>query len=293
MNMRSKPADCAQDASKAKRSHVGCLNDVRSVVETLISHLMTKARERTIRRAVSGGRFCSVILDDGGVGLANLCPDVCGKPSRSVSDRLPRPSTPAADALATLAPPVRSAIGLATANALANRFPRSGGLSDEASIRGDLLEVLELKPDDHVGMVGCFYPLVEGIRRRVRRLSIFERGQRLSSDFLPEGQAAELLPRCSVALITATTLINGTIDELLAAAANCREVVLLGPSTPFVPEVFAKSPSRVTLLAGVVVTNPEELLRTVARDGGTRDFKTSAVKVNVRVNADSRSSPST
>jgi len=258
------------------------LNDARSVIETLISHLMTKARERTIRRAVSGGRFCSVILDDGGVGLANLCPDVCGKPSRSVSDRLPRPATPAADALATLTPPVRSAIGLATANALANRFPRSGGLSDEASIRGDLLEVLELKPDDHVGMVGCFYPLVEAIRRRVRCLSIFERGQRLSPDLLPEGQAAELLPRCSVALITATTLINGTI-ELLAAAANCREVVLLGPSTPLVPEVFAKSPRRVTLLAGVVVANTEELLRTVARDGGTRDFKTSVVKVNVRV----------
>ena len=85
--------------------------------------------------------------------------------------------------------------------------------------------------------------------------------------------------------ITATTLINGTIDELLAAAANCREVVLLGPSTPLVPEVFAKSPRRVILLAGVVVTNAEELLRTVARDGETRDFKTSVVKVNVRVSA--------
>ena len=212
MNTRSKPADDAQIASKAKRSHVDCLEDACSVVERLTNHLMTKARERTIRRAVSGGRFCSVILDDGGVGLANLCPEVCGEPSRSVSDRLPRPATPAVDALATLAPPVRSAIGLATANALANRFPRCGSLSDEASIRGDLLEVLELKPDDHVGMVGCFYPLVEGIRRRVRCLSIFERGQRLSPDLLPEGQAAELLPRCSVALITATAMTNGTID---------------------------------------------------------------------------------
>ena len=94
-----------------------------------------------------------------------------------------------------------------------------------------------------------------------------------------------MLHRCSVALITATTLINGIIDELLAAAANCREVVPLGPSTPLVPEVFATVPRLVTLLAGVVVTNAEELLRTVARDGGTRDFKTSVAKVNARVNA--------
>jgi len=168
-----------------------------------------------------------------------------------------------------------------------------GGPLDELSIRGDLLDVLELRPDDHVGMVGCFSPMVEGIRRRVRRLSIFERGPRLISDFLPEDRAAEVLPECSVALITATTLINGTIDELLAAAQNCREVVLLGPSTPLVPEVFVTVPHLVTLLAGVVVTDADELLGTVARDGGTRDFKTSVVKVNVRVDTVSKSLPST
>ena len=293
MNARSKPADCAEDASKAKQPPVGCLNDTRSVVETLIRHLMAEARERAIQQVVAGGRFCAVMLSDGGVGVANLCPEVCGEPTRRVSDCLPQPATPAADTLATLAIPERSAIGLATANALANRFPGRGDPSDELGIRGDLLNVLELRADDHVGMVGCFSPLVEGIRRRVRRLSIFERGQRLTPDLLPEDRAAEILPKCSVALITATTLINGTIDALLLAAANCREVVLLGPSSPLVPEVFATVRRRVTLLAGVVITDAEELLRTVARDGGTRDFKASVAKVNVRVNAVSRGLPST
>ena len=47
-------------------------------------------------------------------------------------------------------------------------------------------------------MVACFSPLVEGISRRVRRLSIFERGSRLTPDLLPEDGAAELLPQCSV-----------------------------------------------------------------------------------------------
>ncbi|MCK4658796.1 MAG: DUF364 domain-containing protein [Phycisphaerae bacterium] len=282
MNSESNPPASARNTLEAKQLIADYPADADSVVDILGSHLMAKAGKRTIQQAVAGGRFCAVMLDDGGVGVANLCPDVCGEPSRCVSDQLPQPGTLAADALATLAPPTRSAIGLATANALANRFPGCGGLSDEPGTRGDLLKVLELRPDDHVGMVGCFYPLVEGIRRRVQRLSIFERGQRLSPDLLPEGQAAELLPRCSVAIITATTLINGTIDKLLTFTQNCREVVLLGPSTPLVPEVFAKSPRRVTLLAGMVVTNAEELLRTVARDGSTRDFKTSMAKVNVK-----------
>lgn len=108
-------------------------------------------------------------------------------------------------------------------------------------------------------------------------------GPRLTSDLLPESQADELLAQCSVAIITATTLVNGTIDALLAAAANCRAVVMLGPSTPLVPDVFMDAPRRVSLLAGVVVTDANELLRVVARDGGTRDFLASVVKVNVKV----------
>jgi uncharacterized protein (DUF4213/DUF364 family) len=255
---------------------------------------MSRARERTIGQAVAGGRFCAVVLDDGGTGVANLCPDVCGRPARHISDLLPQPGTPAAKALETPAPPQCSAIGLATANALANRFhgaagvspddPARYGIGREAGTSSDVLDELELGPDDHVGMVGCFHPLVGRVRRRAGRLTIFERGPRLSDGLLPEDQATAILPECSVALITATAIINGTIDGLLAAARGCREVVLLGPSTPLVPEVFNGPSGRVTLLAGVVVADAAALLRTVTRDGGTRDFMTSVIKVNVRVN---------
>ncbi len=290
----------ANHASDTNQPPQGCAGEAGSTADMLKNHLMGKARNRTILKAVAGGRFCAVMLDDGGVGLANLCPDVCGQPSRRVSCSLPQPGSSATDALATLSSPELSAVGLATANALANRFAGEAkafhGSSachdserwEQASIGSDLLEVLELKPDDHVGMVGCFSPMVKGIRQRVQRLSIFERGPRLTSDLLPEGRAAEVLPECSVALITATTIINGTIDDLLLATQNCREVVLLGPSTPLVPEVFVASSGRVTLLAGVVVTSAEELLRTVIRDGGTRDFKNSVAKVNIRVNTVSK-----
>jgi uncharacterized protein (DUF4213/DUF364 family) len=185
----------------------------------------------------------------------------------------------------TLAAPARSALGLATANALANRSVRCGGRWNEAELEGNLLDADILRPEDHVAMVGCFHPLVEPIRRRVSQLSIFERPARLSNGLLPEDRAADILPQCSVVLITATALINGTIDALLASAAGCREVVLLGPSTPLVPEVFTHAPRRVTLLAGVLVTDTAELLRTVAQGGGTRQFNTSVTKVNVRVSA--------
>lgn len=254
-----------------------------SVVEMLTRRLTAEAKKRTIREVVAGERFCAVVLDDGGAGMANLCPNVCGKPSRVIARPLPPPGSSAADALATLAPPTRSAVGLATANALANRPCLWGKRRDAEIAEGDLLEVLDLHPDDQVGIVGCFGPLVEPIRRRVERLLIFERGQRRAPELLSDEQSCELLPRCSVAILTATTLLNGTIDALLAATANCREVVLLGPSTPLLPEVFTRLPRRATWLSGMLVNNVEELVRTVAEGGSTRDFSSRVIKVNVRV----------
>lgn len=254
------------------------------IAAALRAHLAAKARDRTIQQSVAGTRFCAVLLDDGSAGAASICGSGCRKPSSAPSSSwLPPPGTPAADALEGLGRGGRSAIGLATANALANRSRREGGRFDVARLGGDVLAAMELTPEDHVAMVGHFAPLVEPIRRRVARLSIFERAPDPGPGILPEARALEMLPACSVALITATTVINGTCDTLLAAAANCREVALLGPSTPLVPEVFAAPPRRVTLLAGIVVEDAEALLRTIAGGGGTREFGASVAKVNVRL----------
>jgi uncharacterized protein len=271
-------------AHRRRRGRIPSPSDERGgyAVEQLVEHLSSEARNRTIHEISVGGRFCAVVLDDGAVGAANICPDVCGEPRPIVWDRVVAPGAPAGHGLEALGSHGSAAIGLATANALANRSVSQGGRWDEARIGGDLLDALDLRPDDHVGMVGCFNPLVEPIRQRVERLTIFERAPRLAPGLLPDSRASEVLPDCTVALITATTLINGTIDALLSAAAGCREVVLVGPSTPLVPEIFSGS-SRVTLLSGVVVTDRVGLLRTVAEGGGTREFQPFMAKVNVRV----------
>lgn len=285
MNERTERNASAPGTSHPVRSSAGYPEQTTSVAGMLRDHLMESARARSIRKVVVGGRFCAVVLDDGWAGAVNICPDVCGEPSVTMSDGLLPPGTSAADALANLVRPARSAMGLATANALANRPIHLLGTSCEQRSGGDLLDVLELNPDDHVGMVGCFSPMLDRIRRRVGRLSIFERPPRLRPGLYPEQRAYEMLPTCSVALITATTIVNGTVDGLLAASAGCREVVLLGPSTPLVAELFVSAPRRATLLAGVLITKPDELLDIVARGGGTRDFEAGVTKVNIRVDA--------
>jgi uncharacterized protein (DUF4213/DUF364 family) len=164
---------------------------------------------------------------------------------------------------------VETAVGLATLNALANH-------SVPTMSSGDILDNLSLQPDDCVAMVGLFEPLVPVIRNKVRRLVIFERSQ--GAGFLPPEEMGGVLPDCQVVLVTATTLINRTFGEILERARGCREVALLGPSTPLLPDYFF--PRGVTLLSGIMVERSAELLRVVSEAGGTPHFMPFARKVN-------------
>ena len=100
-------------------------------------------------------------------------------------------------------------------------------------------------------------------------------------DVIHESEAYKQLPSCQVVLITSTSIVNHTIDGILDAAHLCREVVLLGASTPMFPEAFAGTP--VTLLSGVVVTRPQEIMDIVGTGGGVRRFKNHIRKVNLHL----------
>jgi hypothetical protein len=135
-------------------------------------------------------------------------------------------------------------------------------------------------------MVGHFAPLVEPIRARARSLAIFEAVEQPVGPLRPRAEAPAALRGCQVALITATSILNHTVDDLLAAAWGCREVALLGASTPLHPAAFAGT--SVTLLSGVVVIDPPGVLRVVAEGGGMRQFRRYVDKVTLRVSRRAR-----
>lgn len=63
---------------------------------------------------------------------------------------------------------------------------------------------------------------------------------------------------------------------------------MLGASTPLRAEAFAAT--NVTMLSGVVVTAPAEVLRVVSEGGGMRQFRPHVLKVTVKVDPPSPSS---
>jgi uncharacterized protein len=155
-------------------------------------------------------------------------------------------------------------IGLATANALLASLP------SPPTSRAEVISTLAITPEDRVVMVGYFAPIIAQIRKTGCRLDIVELKGHHGDTLTPE-QGEEALVSCSIAIVTGTSLINGTCDEVLAGLGQSRAVVLLGPSSPLCPEAFTETP--VTHVAGARVSDAESVLRVVSEGGGTMLMK--------------------
>ncbi len=128
-----------------------------------------------------------------------------------------------------------------------------------------------------VALVGHF-PFVDRMEHDFARVTILEKRPRPGD--VTAAEAHRVLPQAEVVAITATTLLNGALAELLPL---CRQafVMLLGPTTPFAPSLFRTEPGApgVDALAGAVVTDAEQALVSVQE--GVPFFKLRGVESRV------------
>jgi uncharacterized protein len=245
----------------------------------LIGVLEPLCTGHVIRDVRIGIGYTAVQLDDGRTGVAYTLGREQLRGCTAFAGKRPIAGSPAEEVLRYLDSEglVESALGLATANAIANTDPVRG-------LKGDVLKSVKLFPTDTVAMVGFFAPLVAELQGRVADLEIFEEQTGLLPHLRNSSEAVSEIPKYDVALITSTTILNDTLDELLEASRGCREVVLLGPSTPLVREVFEDV--AVTWLSGITVDAADGLLRVVSEGGGTRVFRSFVTKWNIPLRQD-------
>lgn len=245
--------------------------DIRRQIK---NHLQDAAQERTIADVRIGLGYTAVMLDNGQTGLGFTFHQDMPERCSLFTGALPLEGRPAAEVLDFISSSkkIETAVGMATANALANT-------PSERHRDGDILDFIEIRPTDRVGMVGMFGPLVGPLRNTAAELVIFEKENKPAEALQPDSEITAQLPDCQVAVITATSIINHSMDHFLHAASNCREVVVLGASTPLVAEAFKNTP--VTCLSGVIVSDPATVLGIVSSAGGMRHFKGFVKKVNL------------
>ncbi len=120
--------------------------------------------------------------------------------------------------------------------------------------------------DQKVAVIGR-YP---GLSRYEREVSMTVIERQPNSQDLPDPASEYVLPEADWVFLTATSIPNKTFPRLVELAQNAK-LVLMGPTVPWLPDLADMG---IDYLAGVAVTNPEALRKTVAEGGGVRIFET-------------------
>jgi uncharacterized protein (DUF4213/DUF364 family) len=248
------------------------------VAETIRSLVLERGAETPVRRAQVGLIYCAVQLETGATGVAFTFPDQrsgkhCGQGLIGRGHLAGRKAEELVEKLGS-EDLVSSALALATANALI-----ADSFIDSRAAPGDVLDQLDVREGDHLCMVGCFLPVLEKLKTASVQVTAVDQVAKPGAQ--PAENTERLLPESQVAIITGTSIINNTLDALLELASGCREVAILGPSTPLLPEAFRDRP--VSCLSGIRVDEPDAVFRIIGEGGGFRFFKDHTTKLNIRV----------
>ncbi len=233
-------------------------------------HLAENSRRIDVVDVRIGASYVAVVLAGGLMGLAARLKEAVGaeiEPRHAAGLYVGRAAVTLLDFLVRGAGAVERALGLAAANALIHP-----ALPERET---DAIDLMALRPGERVAMVGLFRPIVPRIEAAGVRLTVIERDT-------PEGERRSALGSCDVAIVTATTILNGTLEGILGELGRPRHVALIGPSTPLCGEVFRDTP--VTHLGGSAVADPAGVLEVIARGGGTPEMRPRLRFVNIRVN---------
>lgn len=236
----------------------------------LYNLLKDTAAVRTVKYFCIGLGYTVVVLENGHSGVAyswlsskGSCTlfkdpeDFEGKPALLLLEKL------FSDDL------LERSVAIAAVNAL--NYERAAACQED---RDSLLDDLEIGRGSRVSMIGYFGPVVAKIEARGASVNAFDLGKQIGS----KAEFYRNLEESSDAVIlTSTSLIHGSTEEVLAHVPQGTPCVLLGPTTPMLPEAFAHLP--ITILGGTLPTENEKVIKAIRHGRGTHAIQKAARKV--------------
>jgi uncharacterized protein (DUF4213/DUF364 family) len=238
----------------------------------LIDELLDVVPVGNVEQVAIGLHWTAVIMDVGGERRCGLASTLMGSQPHGEVD-VPQAGhleTMGGLELATLATTnnltLRS-IGMAAINALLPPLPdRWQELNAEHVIAS-------AGENKKVVLVGHF-PFITRLQPQVGQLFVLEQNPGLGE--YPASAAAELVPEADVLAITSMTLLNNTLDGLLALRRPGAQAMLLGPSTPLHPLLFDYG---LDILSGSAVTASEPVLHLIQQGAVFRQVRQGGVRL--------------
>lgn len=240
------------------------------IVKKILNDMEDELKNRTVKDVRMGLSYTGVLFENNDMGISYTFREEitdCCEVMEEAGD-LEYKSAWELGNLALEPNAIDSSVGMATINATVNQ---------NINKTGDILEYLDIKDGDSIGMVGNFKPLIERFNKDID-LHIFERNPD-DDNIYPDWAVDQFLPNEDIVIISGTTLVNKTIDHLLSISQNAREIVILGPTTTMCTSIFKKR--GVTALGGTVIEDPGKALKIISQGGGTRKLNESSKKVDL------------
>ncbi len=230
------------------------------------------AEGATIDHVSIGVGYTAVTMSDGGIGIAatGVALNGCCPASHEMADF---EGGPASDLLKLILKPgpMGRTMALALINALNHQAVQHLPEDADNSVLFDRFGVLS---GSRIAMVGYFPPLVRWLEEKKVPLSVIDDSKGMGDK---RAFYRQLDGWADLLLVTATSILNNSTETILSYAGPNLKTVLLGPSTPMLPDAFAHLP--IHMLAGTHITAPQQALKIVRHAGGTRDLKPVSRKV--------------
>jgi len=230
--------------------------------QTLYQLFESKAQQVVIDTLCLGLGYTAVTTSEGGIGLSyTYFGDK--KSCMVLNDRIDYESQPASLLLAKIKNDnsLERSMALATINAL--NYDAALALPEDSD-NNVMVDEFKIDRDSKIAMVGFFGPLVRTFKEKRVSLEILDesRGLGAKQDFYHKlGNWAEVL------MLTSTSILNQSTEEILANVSEKVKTVMLGPSTPMAAKAFEHLP--VHMLAGTVPIDKGNTIKAVRHGMGT------------------------
>ncbi|MFH1130975.1 MAG: DUF364 domain-containing protein, partial [Pseudomonadota bacterium] len=120
-----------------------------------------------------------------------------------------------------------------------------------------------------IAVIGNF-PFLSKLKEHADQLWIFERQATAERGEFSEDEMPNLLPKADVVAISATTLINHTLDSILPLLRPDSFKMMLGPSTPLSPVLFEYG---FNVLSGAMIVDIPQALKDIGQGATNRQIR--------------------
>jgi hypothetical protein len=245
---------------------------VMQLTQNLYDLFYEKALSTKVTTLSIGLKYTAVLTDDGGMGIAYTYLDgshCCPKPS----DYRDYEKLPATELLQQIkAPsPLQRSMALALINAL--NYQHASQLPEDSD---DFFWMDHFGVGDgtHIATVGFFGPLMKKFQDRGASVEVIDQSRQIGDKKV---FYEKLDGWADILLLTSTSILNNTTEDVISHTASKVKVVMLGPSTPLVAEAFNHLP--VQVLAGTVPDDQPSVLKAIRHGAGTPLIHRSSRKV--------------